>query len=174
MSIATTVRTVRARLLRLTERMGFLAPLLVRLTLGWEFINTGWGKLHTLSDVTGYFASLHIPMPGLNAAVASSVEFFGGILLLLGLGSRLVAIPMAFTMVVAILTARLGDLHDSTDLVGFLEFAYLIMFITIILKGPGAASLDALISRRFGHPPDETARLPKPLLRPSEATSSHV
>src|SRR4051812_5812460 len=58
------------------RRVAPLGPALARLTVGLVFIGTGWGKLHTLPDVTEYFASLHIPAPGLNARVAASTEFF--------------------------------------------------------------------------------------------------
>jgi len=87
------------------DKLVFLGPTLARLTIGLVFIGTGWGKLHSLDDVTQFFASLHIPAPGFNARLAASTEFFGGILILIGLGTRLAALPVAFTMVIAILTA---------------------------------------------------------------------
>jgi hypothetical protein len=88
-------------------------------------------------------------MPWFNARLASGTEFFGGILILIGLGSRLVALPMAFTMVVAIITAKLGDVGGFVDLVGLEEWSYLIMFLVIALRGPGALSVDALLARLF-------------------------
>ena len=140
---------IRQRLLELTHRLEFLGPALARLTVGLVFIGTGWGKLHTLPDVTEFFASLHIPAPGLNARVAASTEFFGGILMLLGLATRIAALPMAFTMVIAILTAKLGDVHGLTDLVGFEEWSYLVFFIWLALAGAGPLSLDRLIAPRL-------------------------
>ena len=148
MSIETQIRKTRERLLALASKLSFLAPFLMRVSLAAIFIVSGWGKLHTLDKITEYFASLNIPMPGLNARVAASTEFFGGILLLVGLGTRLVALPMGFTMVVAILTAKRPEIDGITTLVSFDEWVYLIMFISIALIGPGALSLDALIARR--------------------------
>ncbi|HET6281856.1 MAG TPA: DoxX family protein [Polyangia bacterium] len=133
-----------------TQRLGFLAPLLIRLTVGLVFIGTGWGKLHSLPDVTEFFTSLHVPFPALNARVVATTEFVGGILLIVGLGSRLIALPLAFTMVIAILTAKLDKIDGITTLVGFEEWTYLVMFLVIALTGPGALSLDALLMRRFG------------------------
>ncbi|MEI9893509.1 MAG: DoxX family protein [Chthoniobacter sp.] len=56
--------------------------LLVRLYWGWSFFQTGKGKLSDLSKPTEYFASLHIPLPALNAVLAGATECFGGLLLL--------------------------------------------------------------------------------------------
>ncbi len=129
------------RLRRLADRLSFLGPTLARLTVGLVFIGTGWGKLHNLGDVTDFFASLHIPAPGFNARLAASTEFFGGIAVLVGLGTRLAALPLGFTMVVAI--------PGLTALVGFEEWSYLVFFIWLALAGAGPLSLDALIRRRW-------------------------
>jgi putative oxidoreductase len=138
------------RLRRAADRVAFLGPTLARLTVGLVFIGTGWGKLHNLGDVTNFFASLHIPAPGFNARLAASTEFFGGIAVLVGLGTRLAALPLGFTMVVAILTAKRGDITGLTALVGFEEWSYLVFFIWLALAGAGPLSLDALIRRLRG------------------------
>jgi len=143
------IGTVRDRLLTLARRLEPLGPLLARITVGLVFIGTGWGKLHTLPDVTDYFASLGIPAPGLNARVAAATEFFGGILVLVGLGTRLVVLPMSFTMVIAILTAKRADIHGLTDLVGFEEWSYLVLFLWLAVAGAGPLSLDRLVAPRL-------------------------
>ena len=164
MSITSTALHLRRRLLKLTDKLSGAAPLLIRFTLGLVFLRTGWGKLSDLGQVTQYFTELGIPMPHLNAVVSASVEFFGGILFLVGLGTRLVALPLSFTMVVAILTARRDDIDGLMSVLRFDEFAYLIMFLVVALIGPGPLSLDALIARRLGD--GEEKPLPRPLLRP--------
>src|SRR4029077_20151087 len=63
--------------------------LFVRLYWGWQLVESGWGKLHNLDKVTEFFTSLGLPMPGPTAVFISSLEFFGGILLGLGLFSPL-------------------------------------------------------------------------------------
>jgi putative oxidoreductase len=163
MSITSSVLTLRRRLLALTDRLSGLAPLLIRITVGVVFLRTGWGKLSDLPRVTEYFASLGIPMPALNAAVAASVEFFGGILILVGLGARLVALPMAFTMVVAIITAKREEIDGVLSILGFEEWSYMMMFVTIVLIGAGPLSLDALIARRL-RAAGESAASPRPVL----------
>jgi putative oxidoreductase len=140
---------IRDRLHDLARRLAPLGPTLARLTVGLVFLKSGWGKLHSLPDVTDYFTSLHIPMPGFNARLAASTEFFGGLLLVVGLGTRLVVLPMAFTMVIAIITAKLPDVHDVWDFAGLEEWSYLVFFIWFALAGAGPLSLDRLIAPRL-------------------------
>jgi putative oxidoreductase len=167
MAITATLLTLRRKLLALVDRLAFLAPALIRLTLGVVFIQSGWGKLNHLDNTTEFFASLHIPLPYFNAVLASSTEFFGGILFLVGLGTRLVALPLAFTMAVAIITARWGDVEGVTGLLGLdPEWDYLVMFLVVAVIGPGALSLDALIARRLSR---SESSAPPPLLSPDAA-----
>lgn len=161
----TFIDTTLARLRAGADKLSFLGPTLARLTVGLVFVGTGWGKLHSLGDVTDFFASLHIPAPGFNARLAASTELVGGLMVLLGLGTRLACLPLAFTMVVAIATAKRGDLTGLTALVGFEEWSYIVFFLWLAVAGAGPLSLDRLITRwRAGaFSPGE---LPKPLLRP--------
>jgi putative oxidoreductase len=161
----TTIDNVFARLRTIAQKLAFLGP-----TVGLVFIGTGWGKLHSLGDVTDFFASLHIPAPGFNARLAASTEFFGGILVLVGLGTRLAALPLAFTMVVAILTAKRADITGLTALVGFEEWSYLVFFIWLAVAGAGPLSLDALVLKLRNRQRSSGGGLPKPLLRPQTAT----
>jgi putative oxidoreductase len=148
MSIPTVLLSLRDRGLRAADKISALAPLLMRLTLGAVFITTGWGKLHGLDDLTAFFQTLGIPLPSLNAAVVASTEFFGGLLILVGLGTRLVALPLAFTMVIAIFTARWSEVDGVATLAGFVETSYLVMFLALVIGGPGAISLDSALHRR--------------------------
>ena len=83
------------------------SPLLlaIRLYWGWQFMQTGWGKLSDINKVMGFFTDLGIPAPALNAWFVSSLEFGGGLLLILGLGSRLIALPLVIDMIVAYIAA---------------------------------------------------------------------
>jgi putative oxidoreductase len=137
------------RLRHIADRLSFLGPTLARLTLGLVFIGTGWGKLHHLGDVTDFFGSLHIPAPGFNARLVATTELVGGVAVLIGLGTRLVSLPLAFTMVIAILTAKREDITGLTALVGFEEWTYLVMFVWLAVAGAGPVSLDALLRRRI-------------------------
>lgn len=136
--------SARERLLERTKKVEWLGPALVRITLGVVFMTTGWGKLHSLDDVTKFFTELHIPAPHFQAGLVASTELFGGLLILVGLFTRLAALPLAFTMVVAILTAKRGDIDGLSTLLGFEEWSYLVMFLWLAVAGAGALSLDAL------------------------------
>jgi putative oxidoreductase len=135
------------RLLSLATRLSFLPPLLARVVLGVVFLRTGWGKLHSLDSVAQFFASLGIPAPALQAAVVATVETVGGGLLLIGLGTRLAALPLAATMVVATATAQWPQAQSVLDLTATIELAYLGLLVWLAQSGPGAASLDHLATR---------------------------
>jgi putative oxidoreductase len=166
----TTIKKLLERMRATADRLSFIGPTLARLTVGLVFIGTGWGKLHSLGDVTDFFASLHIPAPGFNARLAASTELVGGIFVLAGLGTRIASLPLAFTMVVAILTAKRGDISGLTALVGLEEWSYLVFFIWLALAGAGPLSLDALVSRFRRRQSSAPVALPKPLLRPQAAS----
>jgi putative oxidoreductase len=117
----------------------------VRISLASVFIVTGWGKLHDLAKVTGFFTELGIPMPAFNAGVVSIIEFVGGSLILVGLFTRLAAIPLALSMLVAILTARRGDIDGVAALGAFNEFTYFACFVWLLVAGAGAVSLDRVL-----------------------------
>ena len=138
---------LRTRGLRLASNLGWLPPAVTRLSLGVVFVGTGWGKLHNLDKVTAFFGELGIPAPGCNATLAASAELVCGALLLVGLLSRLAALPLAFTMAVAIATAKRADLNGISDLFGFEEWLLLVLAVWIAVAGPGPLSLDALIGR---------------------------
>jgi putative oxidoreductase len=160
-----TIKKAIERIVAIREKVAFIGPTLARITVGAVFIGTGWGKLSNIGQTVEYFASLHIPAAAFQARLAAGTELFGGILVLVGLGARLASLPLAFTMVVAILTAKRAELDGLTTLLGFEEWSYIVFFIWIALAGPGPLSLDALIAKRRKRS-TATASLPKPLLRP--------
>jgi putative oxidoreductase len=132
------------------------SPLLlcVRLYWGWQFFQTGWGKLMDIPRVTVFFTSLGIPFPGFNAHLVSVSECVGGILLFTGLGSRLIALPLAIDMAVAYAAA------DKEALLSFFSnpgkfyaadpYTFLFASLLVLIFGPGKMSLDYLIQRWLG------------------------
>jgi putative oxidoreductase len=144
-----TIARTRSTILTIASRLSWLPPTVTRAVLGLIFVETGWGKLGNLAKVTSYFADLHIPAPGFNAVLASSTELIGGSLLLLGLLTRLAAVPLAFTMSVAIATAKWPDLGGIDDFVRLSELDYIILFVWLAIVGPGPLSLDHLLDRRL-------------------------
>src|SRR5262245_38089697 len=148
--MATRLREIHALVLAIADRLAWLPPLAARVAVGLVFVTAGWGKLHNLGHVIEFFRSLGIPAPELQAPFVASVEFFGGILLVLGLATRFVAVPLACTMVVAIATALWPDLEGAVDLLGKSEFVYIVIFAWLAIAGAGAVSLDALAARALG------------------------
>jgi putative oxidoreductase len=126
--------------------------LLVRLYWGWQFAQDGWGKLHHLSHVTAFFASLHIPGPGSTALFISLLEFVGGILLALGLGARVVGFLLAVDMFVAYLTTDLTALatiiSNPDNFYGDAAYTFLIASLIVFIFGAGRFSLDYWLFRR--------------------------
>jgi putative oxidoreductase len=148
-----TIESYLERLRTASDKVAFLGPTLARITVGLVFVTTGWGKLHSIPDVTSFFTDLGIPAPGFNARLTAGTEFFGGLLVLLGLGTRLASLPLAFTMVIAIVTAKRATIDGPTALVGLEEWSYLVLLLWIALAGAGRLSLDALIARLRGRNP---------------------
>jgi putative oxidoreductase len=140
---------------RIAGALRWVSPTIARLTVGLVFFQSGWGKLHDLERVTGFFNELGIPNPAFQARLASSAEFVCGGLLLLGLATRFAVVPLIVTMCVAIATAQWENVDGIGSLVGLLEFAYIALLVWLGTDGPGPLSLDHLISRAVGLPARE-------------------
>lgn len=138
-----------AALLRVLERGRWLALLLARLAVGLLFMSTGWGKVHNLDKVTGFFEHLGIPAPAYNAVLVGYSELICGTLLVLGLLTRFATVPLVVSMIVAICTAKASDIHGLFDLVGTDEFTYLVVLIVVAILGPGSVAMDQLLANRF-------------------------
>ena len=126
--------------------------LAVRLYWGWQFTQTGWGKLTDIGKVIHFFTDLGIAAPVLNAYFVSALEFGGGLLLLLGLGSRLIALPLVIDMVVAYITADREALFslisDPDKFTAAAPFTFLVASLVVLIFGAGWFSLDALVASR--------------------------
>lgn len=153
--------------LRVAAVLAFLPPLLTRLAVGHAFFLTGRGKLGNPEGITQFFASLGIPFPAANAAFVSRLEYYGGMLLIAGLLTRIVGALLASTMVVALITNDraefLSALAGSIDKapVDITAFAYLLFLLWLVVFGPGLLSLDTLLKRWLlpsgGRRPSESA-----------------
>lgn len=130
--------------------------LFVRLYWGWQLIQSGWGKLHNLQNVTEFFTSLNLPAPHATAIFISCLEFFGGILLGIGLFSRLIALMMTVNLIVAYIVADNEALHaifrDPDKFMAAAPFTFLMASLIILIFGPGVFCLDELFRLLFGWP----------------------
>jgi putative oxidoreductase len=136
----------------LQNRLNDVALLMLRGILAVVFMYHGSQKLFGwfggkgLADTATGMESIGIPLPIVGTILAASAEFFGGIVLLLGVGTRIAAVPMAFTMLVAIVAVH----NKSFSGRGGMEFALTlcVMLVALILTGPGRLTVARLIPRR--------------------------
>ena len=130
-------------------------PLAVRIVVGWVFMWTGWQKLHFLPRMIENFREWGIPAPEILTTFASGMEFAGGLLLLVGLLTRFISVPMMIIMLVAIASAKWGDVDSLETLLGFEEVSYFVMFAWLGIAGPGPVSLDHFLLKalRKDRPP---------------------
>jgi putative oxidoreductase len=131
----------------IASRLAWLTPLLARVSVGWVFASTGWGKLHNLPKIIDYFRDLGIPYPELQAPFASANEVVCGVLVVIGLATRLAVVPLIVVMLVAIRSAQWENVDSFAALVGLVEWAYIVIFVWLAVAGPGPVSVDALIAR---------------------------
>ena len=114
-----------------------------------------------MSKAIDFFTQLGIPLPVFNAYFVSLLECVGGILLILGLASRLISIPLIVDMLVAYITADreafTSFFSDPDKFMAAAPFTFLFASLLIMVFGPGSVSLDYLIKRfiekRNGPPP---------------------
>jgi putative oxidoreductase len=139
---------------QLSRYFAWLPPLFARIVVGWVFMWSGWEKLSNLPQITKNFIDWGIPFPHILTPFVSGVEFFGGLLLLLGLFTRVAAVPLVVVMIVAIVSAKWDQVDSLETLLGFEEVSYMALFGWLAVAGPGPISLDRLLRRAR---PDEVA-----------------
>lgn len=125
----------------------------IRLYWGWQFFQTGKGKLMNIDKSTEFFQSLGIPFPHVQAILCGTIECAGSLLLLVGLVSRLTSIPLAILLTVAYLTADMDRVKmifsDPDKFVSADEFLFLFAVVIVFVFGPGKFSVDWFIARKF-------------------------
>lgn len=130
-----------------------LLLLAVRLYWGWQFAQTGWGKLQHLPKVTNFFATLGIPARAFSAVTISWLELVAGIGLALGIGSRFWGLLLAGDMFVAYLTAGrqnlLSFLSDPGKFYGDDAYTFFFASLLILVFGPGKLALDYMLRRKL-------------------------
>ncbi|WP_444936054.1 DoxX family protein [Microbulbifer sp. JMSA004] len=137
-------------------------PILVaRLSLGLFFSVSGYNKLFDPKkheDLINLMNEIGMPFHESMAIVLASIEFFGGLLLFVGLLSTPVAIVLTITMIVAIATVEIehvipkgiGPLDWMSWFLYLPQVLYIILFIWLMATGPGRFSLDYLIANKLG------------------------
>ena len=142
---------------QIASHFSWAGPLIMRLIVGYTFMLAGWGKLNNLAQVTENFIGWGIPFPKILTPFVSGVECFGGAMLNLGQFTRIPAAMLAVVMLVAIKSAKWGDVDSLQTLLGFEEISYFVMFGYLAVAGPGPVSLDHFILKamRKERPPSD-------------------
>jgi putative oxidoreductase len=139
-----------SRLLELLHAGRWLGPLVVRLSFGYFWLETGIAKVQNLDGFTQRFVGWGIPFPAFSAGMSAWTELVGGLLIMLGLFTRLVSIPMIINMAVAVTLVVSKNLMGLDDYVEADEIVYSLIFFWLLMAGPGKVSLDTLLARWLG------------------------
>jgi putative oxidoreductase len=155
-SFVAQIRRMYAFAVRMASSLQSVFLLFVRVYWGWQLAQNGWGKLHNVGRVTQFFSSLGLPMPGFTATFVASVEFVGGIMLAVGLLSRLFGLVLSIDMLMAYLVADREALFSFISDPGkfYVADPYTFLFgaLLILIFGPGKIALDTWLLRRYPYP----------------------
>ncbi|MDE3234470.1 MAG: DoxX family protein [Bacteroidota bacterium] len=132
-----------------TEMLSFLPLLLIRFVLAYGFYGPATMKWKDINSIGEWFGSLGIPAPLFNAYLAAGTEALGVVLLVLGLGVRIISIPLIITMVVAIKTVHWKNGFEAGDNGFEIPLYYIVMLLTLIAFGPGKISIDHIIQKKY-------------------------
>lgn len=131
----------------------WLGPLGLRLLLAYEFWEAGWMKLHGENwfvDIQDRFPfPFNLVPPEASWQLATWTELIGPILLVLGLGTRFASVSLIILTVVAWASVHAGNGYNVCDNGFKLPLVYLVMFVPLLLSGPGKLSLDRWIARKL-------------------------
>jgi putative oxidoreductase len=122
--------------------------LMIRLVLAYGFYVPAKMKWSDINSIIDWFRSMGMPAPALNAYLAASTEAAGVVLLVLGLGTRIIAVPLMVVMLVAIKTVHWGNGFEAGNNGYEIPLYYLIMLGVLFVYGPGRLSVDGVIGRR--------------------------
>lgn len=155
MSCFPRLKTVSKGLIALGEILQSLLLFAIRLYFGYAFFETGMGKFNDITQVASFFQEIGIPLALWNAYLVASVEVVGGILLIIGLGTRFVSAVLMFLLVVAYLTAHFDAvkhlLDNPAEFAQQSAFNFLLATLFLLAFGPGKIAIDYFIEKWICH-----------------------
>ncbi len=131
------------------EKLKDIPLLAMRWVLAYGFYGPALAKWQDIHSVAEWFKGMGMPLPTLNAYMAASTEMLGVGLLTLGLGTRIISVPLIIVMIVAIKTVHWENGFNASDNGYEIPLYYILMLLTLFFVGPGRASLDKLIDTKL-------------------------
>lgn len=131
------------------DKLQDIPLLFLRLILAYGFYMPAMMKWGNINGIIEWFDGMGIPMPTLNAYLAATTEMAAVILLPLGIATRIISIPLMFTMVVAIVTVHWGNGFNAGDNGFEIPLYYMLMLFVLLINGAGKISVDHLIKQRI-------------------------
>ena len=142
------MKTLYRKFVEGTEKLHDVQLFLFRIILVIGFYSPAMMKVKNLEGVAEWFGSMSYPFPMVSAILAMTTEVLGIVLLTLGLGTRVIALPMMFVMVVAIFTTHISNGFAAGDNGFEIPLYYFLMLFALVVYGSGKYSLDFLLSRK--------------------------
>ena len=127
----------------------------VRLAASIVLIVAGFSKFGNLNGFAGFLTNVGFPAPGLLAPFVATLELVGGILLLIGLGTRWVAILFVIHFLIIAFVVKLPRMGWDPSRIDVMMLAAAIL---MLLAGPGKAAVDEVLAKRRGEPVRAEAR----------------
>lgn len=142
------MKTLYKKFVQGMEKLHDLTLLLFRIILVIGFYSPAMMKVKNLEGVAEWFGSMSYPFPLVSAILAMTTEVLGIVLLTLGFGTRVIALPMMFVMVVAIFTTHISNGFAAGDNGFEIPLYYFLMLFALVVYGSGKFSLDYLLGRK--------------------------
>ncbi len=142
------MRSIYNNFIRRVTGLKDVPLLFFRLILAYGFLEPAMMKLKGLQGTADWFGSMGYPAPFILALLAMLTEALGVILVALGLGTRIIAVPMMIVMLVAIFTVHIGNGFAAGDNGIEIPLYYFLMLFALMVYGSGRISIDHLLSRK--------------------------
>lgn len=139
------MKKIYQKYLLLIRKLKDLPLLFLRLILAYGFLEPALMKIRGLHGVAEWFDSMNYPLPFMSALISVITESLGIILLTLGLGTRIISVPLMFIMVVAATTVHWSNGFAAGDNGFEIPLYYFFMLFTLLVYGSGRYSLDYLL-----------------------------
>ena len=139
------IKSIHQRTKNILNNGQSVSLLLARIAVAYGFYEPAMMKWSDIDAVAGWFGSIGIPFPTLNAYMSATTEITGVVLLTLGLFTRLISIPLIVVMIVAIVTVHWSNGFSAGNN-GFEIPIYYMLFLALFASlGAGKLSLDYLL-----------------------------